>query len=93
MITGLLHAENGVIDLELEEIISGDYSIPRSGHYFKVIMNGNPVAAAVSLVDSSFDLAAGAETEPEVRQSETLFTSIEPEGRAAQGASVRYRCL
>ncbi|MDD2468245.1 MAG: ATP-binding protein [Desulfobulbus sp.] len=59
LITGLLHVEHDDIDLELSEIILGEYSIPRSGHYYKVLLDGQILAASPSLVDEGFDLASG----------------------------------
>lgn len=45
IITGLLHVEKGRIEFELSEVVSGEYSIPRSGHYYKVIIDGQVFAA------------------------------------------------
>ncbi|MDD2733226.1 MAG: ATP-binding protein [Desulfuromonadaceae bacterium] len=78
VITGLLHEEKGSIELELEEVVSGDYSIPRSGHYFKVLMDGKLFAAAPSLVNSSFDLAAGALETNDTGAQQAVFTSTGP---------------
>jgi hypothetical protein len=35
--TGLMHEEHGRVELELSEIIAGEYVIPRSGHYYRVM--------------------------------------------------------
>ena len=57
LITGLLHEEDDVIELEVSEIIAAEYAIPRSGHYYKVILGGRVLAASPSLVDREFVLA------------------------------------
>lgn len=79
VITGLLHEEDNTIELELEEVVSGEYSIPRSGHYFRVMMNGKLLAASPSLVKDSFDLDAGA-PEPADEDGEDVYTSVGPAG-------------
>lgn len=79
IIIGLVHEEHGKIELELSEIISGEYSIPRSGHYYKVVMEGNVLAASPSLVDKNFDLTSG-RLEPEDRKlKEKVFLSLGPD--------------
>ena len=80
VISGLLHEENNTIELELEEVVSGEYSIPRSGHYFKVLMNGKLFAASPSLVDGGYDLAAGVLETHDRRLKEKIFTSRGPDG-------------
>jgi hypothetical protein len=57
IITGLLHDEHGTIELELSEIIAGEYVIPRSGHYYKVMMGKNVLAASPSLAGDDFEFA------------------------------------
>ena len=79
MITGLLHEEHGMVELELTEVISGEYSIPRSGHYYRVIMNGKTLAASPSLVDNDYDLASGRLEYHDRRLKEKVFTSIGPD--------------
>lgn len=80
VITGLLHEENNTIELELEEVVSGEYSIPRSGHYFRVMMNGKLLAASPSLVKDSFDLDAGAPEPADEDPGEDVYTSVGPAG-------------
>lgn len=78
MITGLLHEEHGIVELELSEVISGEYSIPRSGHYYKVIMDGKILAASPSLVDDNYNLASGILEYHDKKIREKIFTSIGP---------------
>lgn len=57
--TGLLHVKSGKVEFEFSDIISGDYTIPLSGHYYKIIINNNVFTASPSLVDNNYDLASG----------------------------------
>jgi len=79
VMTGLLHEEHGGIELELSELIQGEYSIPRSGHYYKVMMNGTLLAASPSLVDNSFDLSAGTLEYRDEKTKEKVFASVGPD--------------
>lgn len=80
IITGLLHEEHGAIELEVTEIILGEYSIPRSGHYYKVITDEKVLAASPSLVDDNYDLTAGILEYQDRKTGERIFTSIGPDG-------------
>lgn len=80
IITGLLHEEHGMIELELSEVISGEYSIPRSGHYYKVIMDGKILAASPSLVDDNYNLTSGTLEYHDRELKEKVFTAIGPDG-------------
>lgn len=59
ILKGLLHEEHGMVELELAEVVSGEYSVPRSGHYYKVIFDGDVLAASPSLTEEGFDLDTG----------------------------------
>ena len=78
LITGLLHVEHDDIELELSEIILGEYSIPRSGHYYKVLLDGQILAASPSLVDEGFDLASGPLEFMNADKNEKVYTSTGP---------------
>ncbi len=84
MISGLVHVEENEAELELEEGVLGEYSIPRSGHYYKVLMDGNYFASSTSLVNRSFDLVAGAVETQDSGIREKLFTSIGPDDEPIQ---------
>lgn len=61
LIEGLVHVEkDGNIEFELSESISGEYSIPYSGHYYKIVLDGKVIAHSRSLVNENFDLSSGA---------------------------------
>lgn len=59
MLKGLFHEEHGAIEFELAEVLYGEYSIPRSGHYYKVIFDNEVLASSPSLVKEDFDLESG----------------------------------
>ncbi len=80
IIKGLLHIEDGRVELELTEIIHGEYSIPRSGHYYKVVMDGDVLAASESLVDRDFDLTKAISSVKHIADNERFYTSIGPAG-------------
>lgn len=61
LIGELVHVEkDGNIEFELSESISGEYSIPYSGHYYKLVLDGKVIAHSRSLVNENFDLSSGA---------------------------------
>ncbi len=57
LVEGLLHFEDGKIEFELSEVVAGEYVIPGSGHYYKVMLDGQVFAASPSLVDNKYDFA------------------------------------
>ncbi|MBI5056817.1 MAG: sensor histidine kinase N-terminal domain-containing protein [Nitrospirae bacterium] len=79
VITGLLHEEDGRIELELSEIIAGAYSIPRSGHYYQVLMNGRLLAASPSLADEDINLTSAKLEYYDEALSERVYTSVGPD--------------
>jgi signal transduction histidine kinase len=80
IITGLLHEENGKIVLELSEIIAGEYVIPRSGHYYKVMAGNDVLAASPSLANDDFDFSAAPGAVSANRLGESTFTGTGPAG-------------
>lgn len=80
IVAGLLHEEHGSIELELSEVILGEYSIPRSGHYYKVMMNGKLLAASASLPDPGFNFdPATAGVSFDAIRREYLYQSVGPD--------------
>ncbi len=77
---GLLHEEHDTIEFELDEIILGEYSIPLSGHYYKIEMNGQVEAASESLTDDNFNLTSGKLESHNEQLSEWIYTSTGPAG-------------
>lgn len=80
IIKGLIHEEHGNIELELSEVIAGDYSVPLSGHYYKVLMDGQIIAYSPSLVDQEFNLDTPKSTEGLEGNSEMVYMSQGPDG-------------
>lgn len=80
LINGLLHEEHGRLELELTEVVHGEYSIPRSGHYYKVLLSGQVLAVAPSVVHQDFDLAPGNPVSVDEARSERFYMSTGPAG-------------
>lgn len=80
LINGLLHEEHGAMEMELGEVVYGEYSIPRSGHYYKVLIDGNLLAVSPSLVNADFDLTPGASVAVDNIKRERLYVSTGPAG-------------
>ncbi|MEW6601401.1 MAG: ATP-binding protein [Nitrospirota bacterium] len=78
ILKGLLHEENGVIGLQTSEIIAGDYAIPRSGHYYKVIVDGDILAVSHSLAGDDFDLSAEGLESRDDELGEKVYISTGP---------------
>lgn len=78
ILKGLLHEEHDSIEFELDEVVLGEYSIPRSGHYYKIIMNGEVEFTSESLVDDDFDLVSGKLESYDEELMEKIYTSKGP---------------
>lgn len=79
LITGLLHEEHNNIRFELSEIMLGEYSLPRSGHYYKILMNGLLLAASPSMVEDDFDLASGSIVSSDAEKNQKIFMATGPD--------------
>lgn len=78
IVTGLLHYEEGEIEFELSEFVSGSYAVPRSGAYYKVLLDGEVFAASPSLADDTYDFVpdrSGMSGEDPV---DVAFTAVGP---------------
>jgi len=86
VITGLLHEENGSIEMDQSDVISGQYSIPRSGHYYMVTMDGMPLAVSPSLTgyDHYFKDLPIQSGSADSSQQYQLFTVTGPVGEPAR---------
>ncbi len=78
ILKGLMHEEHGAIELELAEIVLGEYSIPRSGHYYKVLLEKEVFAASPSLIDEDFNLESDAPQYSNDQLNEKVFLSVGP---------------
>lgn len=56
----------------------GEYVVPRSGHYYKVLMDGEVLAASRSLVDETFDLTSGSLEFHDENSDVSIYMSIGP---------------
>ncbi|OGQ94024.1 MAG: hypothetical protein A2521_06055 [Deltaproteobacteria bacterium RIFOXYD12_FULL_57_12] len=89
IITGLLHEEHGTVELELSEIIAGEYVIPRSGHYYRIMRDKRILAASPSLVHADFDFVPARSESDNQFPGETIYTSIGPDDEPVR--VLRYR--
>jgi len=78
--TGLLHEEHGEVELGLSEIIAGEYVIPRSGHYYRVMRGKTIIAASPSLADDDFPFVAETALSAVGTTGELFFTARGPAG-------------
>ena len=90
IITGLLHEEHGTVELELSEIIAGEYVIPRSGHYYKVITGKNVLATSPSLAGDDFDFAAPIPPAAANQLGESAYTSTGPDNEPVRVLRYEY---
>lgn len=89
IITGLLHEEHGAVEMELSEIIAGEYVIPRSGHYYRVMEGARILAASPSLVQDDFDFVPARSEAVASFPGESLSSSIGPDDEPVR--VLRYR--
>lgn len=76
LLVGLLHEEKNKIEFELTEIKGGEYSIVGSGHYYKVLIEGQKNIVSPSLDKNNFDFKI---TENKIiiqNEDEKIFNSI-----------------
>ena len=90
IITGLLHEEHGSVELELSEIIAGEYVIPRSGHYYKVMMGKDMLAASPSLASDDFEFASPPPPAVVNQLGETLLHSTGPDNEPVRVIRYEY---
>lgn len=55
---GLIHFHANYIEVELAHVERGEYSIPKSGHYYQVFIDGHLYLTSPSLQPSEFNLIA-----------------------------------
>jgi len=91
--TGLLHEEHGQVELELSEIIAGEYVIPRSGHYYRVMRGETILAASPSLANDNFAFGTDAVPSDAGGAGERFFTSRGPAGEPVRVLQYRFRAF
>src|SRR5688500_13802478 len=70
IIYNMLKIENSEIKLRLREFVSGGYTIPESGHYYRVVINRDKFIASRSLRGKDFNLANGRLDQENIDQRE-----------------------
>jgi heavy metal sensor kinase len=93
IITGLLHEEHGLIELELSDIIAGEYVIPRSGHYYKVMSGAEVLSASPSLADDDFTFTPPSEGITTNRLGEQTYTSTGPDGEPVRVLQYEHKAF
>ncbi len=91
--TGLLHEEHGNVEFELDESIAGEYVVPRSGHYYRVWMNGRPLAESPSMAGYDLELAQLDRIGDMGSVGEELFDSTGPAGEPVRVLRYRFSAL
>ncbi len=80
-VKGLVHSHDGVtIECESNEFMQGDYMTPDSGHYYKVFLDGELLAAADSLPDKNFNLTSGEPIEYHAKAKEWVYQLTDMNG-------------
>lgn len=81
LVKGLVHTHDGkTLESEANEFMNGDYVTPRSGHYYKIFIDGKFETASFSLVDGSFNLAPGIPVGRNAKLQEWVYVSKGPDG-------------
>lgn len=93
LVTGLLHEEHGRVELELSDIISGEYVIPRSGHYYRVMMDNAVLAASPSLVNDDFVFVPLGAASAGGLPGESAYTSTGPDDEPVRVLRYRYHAF
>ena len=78
LVKGLMHEDGNDIEFELDEIVLGEYAIPRSGHYYQIIVDGRVAAASVSLVKEDFNLTSGPPESFNEITKEWIYVTVGP---------------
>ena len=78
LVKGLMHDDGHDIEFEVEEIILGEYVIPRSGHYYQIFINGQPAIASDSLLDESINLRQARLQRTDEKAQEWIYEATGP---------------
>jgi signal transduction histidine kinase len=77
---GLIHAHGNYIEVELAEVARGEYSIPNSGHYYQVFIDGNLYLTSPSLQPSLFNLISDTPESHDTEAHEWIYRITGPNG-------------
>lgn len=78
--TGLLHIENSELEFELAEVTTGNFSIPLSGHYYQVQIDGQPNVDSVSLAGERLRLSPDQLDTQDTERHFEVHTTVGPAG-------------
>lgn len=79
LVKGLVHTHDGkAVQCETNEFVHGDYVTPDSGHYYKVLVDGELVGYSFSLVDKEFDLIPGEPLLHNAKAQEWVYQTVGP---------------
>lgn len=80
--TGLLHVERGELEFEYAEVTTGNYSIPRSGHYYQIYMDGKRFIDSISLAGEQLQLLPDQLDVQDAAKNLEMYTTIGPAGES-----------
>lgn len=80
--TGLLHIEAGKLEFEFADATTGNYSIPRSGHYYQIYVDGKRFVDSVSLAGEQLELLPDQLDGRDASMNLEIYTSIGPAGES-----------
>ncbi len=78
--TGLLHIEDGELEFEMAEATTGIFSIPRSGHYYQVQIDGRRHVDSVSLAGERLELSSDQLDMQDTARHLEVYTTVGPAG-------------
>lgn len=76
--SGLLHEEDGELEFEYAEADSGPFSLPRSGHYYEIYVEGDPFAFSTSLVGERIGPSSDQLEQADAAPGFRVFTAVGP---------------
>jgi hypothetical protein len=80
LVKGLVHTHDGMtVECETEEFMKGDYVTPRSGHYYKIFIDGKFLTASFSLSDWHFNLTPGTPAARNEKLKEWFYLTTGPD--------------
>lgn len=80
--TGLLHVEDGELEFEYAEATTGNFSIPRSGHYYQIHVDGKRFVDSVSLAGEQLELLPDQLDGRDASMNLEIYTTIGPAGES-----------
>ncbi len=78
--TGLLHVEDGELEFEYAESTSGQYAIPRSGHYYQIVVDDELLDYSISLAGETLELLPEQLAYADLSRNLKVYTALGPAG-------------